>query len=172
MLSRTLQAAPTPEFSKVCPAYQPNDTQGMTGGRAAPQTPAQIYTYPRVTLAHGGGNTVPKGFYLTLSRTFQAAQIPEKSKVFCFFSSEKKTFLPYLQRQMDTAFRISAGLNRIKRGTGQILSAAFICLRAKPAQLHGNWTWSGSPGGDPPGLDWVTGPTRLPFWLEPGLLRC
>jgi pantothenate synthetase len=29
------------------PAYQPNDTQGKAGGRAAPQTPAQIYTYPR-----------------------------------------------------------------------------------------------------------------------------
>jgi hypothetical protein len=26
-----------------------------------------------------------------LSRTFQAAQTPEKSKVFCFFSSEKVT---------------------------------------------------------------------------------
>jgi hypothetical protein len=47
-----------------------------------------------VTLAHGGGNTVPKGFYLMLSRTFQAAQTPEKSKVFCFFSSEKKALLP------------------------------------------------------------------------------
>jgi len=33
--------------------------------------------------------------FLTLSRTFQAAQTPEKSKVFCFFSSEKKTFLPF-----------------------------------------------------------------------------
>jgi len=28
-----------------------------------------------------------------LSRTVQAAQKPEKSKVFCFFSPEKKTFL-------------------------------------------------------------------------------
>jgi hypothetical protein len=29
---------------------------------------------------------------LMLSRTFQVAQTSEKSKVFCFFSSEKKTF--------------------------------------------------------------------------------
>jgi len=28
-----------------------------------------------------------------LSRTLQAAQTPEFAKVFCFFSSEKKTFL-------------------------------------------------------------------------------
>jgi hypothetical protein len=47
-----------------------------------------------VTLADGGGNMVPKVFYVMLSRTFQAAQTPEKSNVFCFFSSEKKTFLP------------------------------------------------------------------------------
>jgi hypothetical protein len=59
-----------------------------------------------VTLAHGGGNTVPKGFCLMLSRTLlfarrrptrragQAAQTPEKSKVFCFFSTEKKALLP------------------------------------------------------------------------------
>jgi len=45
-------------------------------------------------LAHGDGKTVPKGSYLMLSRTFQAAQTPEKSKVFCFFSSEKKALLP------------------------------------------------------------------------------
>jgi hypothetical protein len=31
-----------------------------------------------------------KFFHLMLSRTFQAAQTPEKSKVFWFFSSEKK----------------------------------------------------------------------------------
>jgi hypothetical protein len=29
-----------------------------------------------------------------LSRTLQAAHTPEFAKVFCFFSSEKKTFLP------------------------------------------------------------------------------
>jgi hypothetical protein len=34
-----------------------------------------------------------KGFHLMLSRIFGAAQTSEKSKVFCFFSSEKKTFL-------------------------------------------------------------------------------
>ena len=85
----------------------------------------------------------------------------------------KKTYLLSLRRQMNTAFRILAGLRRIKRRAGEILSASFICLRAKPAQRDGFWAWSGSPGGDPPGLDWVAGPnTRLPFWLEPGLLRC
>jgi hypothetical protein len=30
----------------------------------------------------------------TLSRLYQAAPTPEFAKVFCFFSSEKKTFLP------------------------------------------------------------------------------
>jgi hypothetical protein len=34
-------------------------------------------------------------FYLMLSRTFQAAQTPEIAKVFCFFSSERKTFLTF-----------------------------------------------------------------------------
>jgi hypothetical protein len=32
-----------------------------------------------------------------LSRIFQAAQTPEKSKVFCFFSSEKKALLAVCQ---------------------------------------------------------------------------
>jgi hypothetical protein len=31
--------------------------------------------------------------FATLSRHSQAAQTPEFAKVFCFFSSEKKTFL-------------------------------------------------------------------------------
>jgi hypothetical protein len=53
-----------------------------------------------VTLAHGGGNTVPKDSYPTLSRTVQAAQTPEKSKAFCFFFSEKKTFLAFRLRAL------------------------------------------------------------------------
>jgi hypothetical protein len=43
-----------------------------------------------MTLDHGSG----KGLYLMLRRTLQAAQTPEFAKVFCFFSSEKKAFLP------------------------------------------------------------------------------
>jgi hypothetical protein len=35
-----------------------------------------------------------KDFCLTLSLPSQVAQTPEKSKVFCFFSLEKKTLLP------------------------------------------------------------------------------
>jgi len=35
--------------------------------------------------------------FLVLSRTYQAAQTSEKPKVFCFFSSEKKTLLPLLR---------------------------------------------------------------------------
>jgi hypothetical protein len=46
-----------------------------------------------MTLARGGGNKASKGSFLMLSQTFQAAQTPKKLKVFCFFSSEKKTFL-------------------------------------------------------------------------------
>jgi hypothetical protein len=37
---------------------------------------------------------------------------------------------------MNDAFRISAGVGRIKRRAGKILSASFICLRAQPAQRH------------------------------------
>jgi len=37
----------------------------------------------------GGGRV-----YLMLSLPAQAAQTPEFAKVFCFFSSEKKAFLP------------------------------------------------------------------------------
>jgi hypothetical protein len=37
---------------------------------------------------------------------------------------------------MNTAFRISAVPIRIKRHAGQILSAAFICLRPKPGRKH------------------------------------
>ncbi len=33
--------------------------------------------------------------FVTLSRPSQAAQTPEFAKVFYFFSTEKKTFLPY-----------------------------------------------------------------------------
>jgi len=43
-----------------------------------------------MTLARGGAT----GFYVMLARTLQAAQTPEFAKVFCFFSSEKKAFLP------------------------------------------------------------------------------
>jgi hypothetical protein len=35
-----------------------------------------------------------KRLFRVLSRTSQAAPTPEFAKVFCFFSSEKKTFLP------------------------------------------------------------------------------
>jgi hypothetical protein len=44
-----------------------------------------------MTLDRGGA----RGFYLMLPRTVQAAQTPEIEKVFCFFSSEKKAFLPF-----------------------------------------------------------------------------
>jgi hypothetical protein len=52
-----------------------------------------------------------------LSRTLPAAPGSELAKVFCFFSSEKKT-LPFLRRQMNVAFRISAAAPKIKHGAG------------------------------------------------------
>ena len=52
------------------------------------------------------------------SPTLQAAPGSEFAKVFCFFSSEKKTLLPSLWRQMNTAFRISAAHIRIKHHAG------------------------------------------------------
>jgi hypothetical protein len=63
-----------------------------------------------------------------LSRTLQAAPTPEFANVFCFFSSETKTFLSSLRRQINTAFRISVWCTKMERRAGQILSAAFICL--------------------------------------------
>jgi hypothetical protein len=61
----------------------------------------------------------------------------EFAQVFCFFSSEKKTFLLSLRRRMNTAFRVSPVCSRIKPNAGQILSAAFICLHAAPRVEEG-----------------------------------
>ena len=63
-------------------------------GASRPPNPGANLYQPMMTLAHGGGNKVPKFFYLIRRFAVQAAQTPEKSKVFCFFSPEKKALLP------------------------------------------------------------------------------
>jgi hypothetical protein len=81
-------------------------------------------------MARGRGKRGGVRFSWMLSLPSQAAQTPEFAKVFCFFSSEKKTLLPEW-RQMNVAFRISPGITRINPERGVHRSSRSATGRRK-----------------------------------------
>jgi murein DD-endopeptidase MepM/ murein hydrolase activator NlpD len=68
-----------------------------------------------------------------LSRTFQAAQTPELTKVFCFFSSEKKGFLSRFAQQNLAANRLAGPVQAARFADRRV--AAYLRAMGTPSLM-------------------------------------